>query len=86
MINTHIMLCDLAQFRHQTGLSQVELASLSGVSLPTIQNIEAQKANPSLEILEKLFGCLGIEIKAQLQPLNYGIAIALGVPLTGTDE
>jgi transcriptional regulator with XRE-family HTH domain len=75
------MLCDFARFRREIGLSQVELAALSGVSLPTIQNIEANKANPSLDVLEKLLSCFGIELRTQLQALDYSKAISLGVPL-----
>jgi len=68
------------------GFSQVKLASESNVSLPTIQNIEAGKANPSVDILEKLLGALGLELK--LTPIEFDIdkAIALGVPLTSITE
>ncbi|MCB0351789.1 MAG: helix-turn-helix transcriptional regulator, partial [Bdellovibrionales bacterium] len=41
--------------RRALGLSQVELAELTEVSLPTIQNIEGGKGtNPSLDVLNKL--------------------------------
>jgi len=50
-----IMLYNLRILRSQSGYSQVRLAQESGVSLPTIQNIEAQKANPTIDILEKIF-------------------------------
>jgi|GEM_PF-4248047 len=48
--------------RELLGLSQVELSKQSGVSLPMIQLIEAQRANPSFEVLSKLLSALGLEL------------------------
>lgn len=54
--------------------------------MPTIQNIEAHKANPTIDVLEKLFLCLGVELK--LNPIKFDVekAIALGVPLISSLE
>lgn len=76
------MLFNLKSLRMNLGFSQVKLAQESKVSLPTIQNIEAQKANPTIDVLEKLFLALGIEFIVQPIQFNVENAIALGVPLT----
>lgn len=59
----------------------MKLAHESKVSLPTIQNIEAKNANPTIDVLEKLFFTLGLELI--LHPIQFDVekAIALGVPL-----
>jgi transcriptional regulator with XRE-family HTH domain len=78
------MLVFLKTLRNNLGISQVKLAYESKVSLPTIQNIEAQKANPTLDVLEKLFQTLGLELVVRPIPINIELAIALGVPLTSS--
>ena len=50
---------DLRWFRRKAGLSQQELAIKSGVSRNTISAIECAKANPQLEIIEKLAEAVG---------------------------
>jgi transcriptional regulator with XRE-family HTH domain len=78
----YVMLGDFKEIRKSLGLSQVELASLSGVSLPTIQNIEAGKANPSLDVLLKLLDALGLRLKIECPFFDVENAVALGVPLS----
>ena len=78
------MVIDLKALRISLGFSQVKLSHESRVSLPTIQNIEAHKANPTIDILEKLATALGIELKLEPIPFDIEIATALGVPLTNT--
>lgn len=55
------------ELRTQRGLTQFQLAQLSGVSLPTIQNIEALKANPSISILEKIFNSLNAKLTVDVE-------------------
>lgn len=62
-------------------LSQVDLASLSAVSLPSIQNIEAQRANPSLNTLSQLANTLGLKIQLVPMEVNIEEFIELGLPL-----
>ena len=76
------MLGDLKYIRLKLGLTQFELAVQSGVSLPTIQNIEAGKANPSLDIIDKLMEALGLKLKIEFPEINIEIAAYLGVPLS----
>ena len=64
------------------GLSQVALSHLSGVSLPTIQNIELGKANPSHSTLEGLCRTLNIEIHFRPVPADLNILIRCGLPLS----
>ena len=52
----------LRQRREKLQLTQTELAVQVGVSLPSIQNMEAGRANPSLKTLEKVFAGLDVEI------------------------
>lgn len=43
-------------------ISQQDLAEMSGVSLPTVKDIERGLANPSLSTISKLLDVLGLEI------------------------
>lgn len=82
----YIMLFELKRYRIQNALSQVKLAQVSGVSLPTIQNIEAGKANPTLEIVERLAKALGLMIRIEAAPFDINTACALGVPLLSEES
>ena len=48
--------------RKNLGISQNDLAEMSGVSLATIKNIERGKGNPSFETVEKILAVLGMAI------------------------
>lgn len=61
----------------------MELAQRSQVSLPTIQNIEANRANPSLETLLALSTQLGLEFHLTPKPVDWDKLAFYGVPLTG---
>jgi transcriptional regulator with XRE-family HTH domain len=78
----HNMIWNLKELRTSMRFSQARLSQESKVSLPTIQNIEANKANPTLDILEKLLLPLGVEFKLSPIPFDVNRAIALGVPLS----
>ena len=52
----------LAQVRRDKGLSQEQLATLSGVHRVTIARFETGKANPNLQTLERLSAALGVPI------------------------
>lgn len=43
-------------------ISQQDLAEMSGISLPTVKDIERGIANPSLSTISKLLDVLGLEI------------------------
>lgn len=55
---------DTMKARRKTlGISQQDLAEMSGVSLATIKDIERGQGNPSLSTMQKILGILGMEIK-----------------------
>jgi transcriptional regulator with XRE-family HTH domain len=53
--------------RELLGLLQAELASISEISIRTIQLVEIGKANPSVETLIKIASPLGLTIKLSLR-------------------
>lgn len=56
-------LADTMKARRKTlGISQQDLAEMSGVSLATIKDIERGQGNPSLSTVQKILGILGMEI------------------------
>ncbi|MCQ2289540.1 MAG: helix-turn-helix transcriptional regulator [Muribaculaceae bacterium] len=49
--------------RRQTlGISQLDLAEMSGVGIATIKNIECGKANPSIQTVESIAMVLGLQL------------------------
>ncbi|MEQ1665417.1 MAG: helix-turn-helix domain-containing protein [Bdellovibrionales bacterium] len=76
MINKEIRALRLRQ-----DFTQEKLAQLSKVSLPTIQNIEAGRANPSLLILEKILDALGAKLKISINKPTRDV-----LSLFNTDE
>lgn len=76
------MTINLRKLRSDFGYSQTKLSHKSKVSLPTIQNIEAGKANPTIDILEKIIKAFGYRLKLEPLEFNINVAIDLGVPLT----
>lgn len=81
-INTQNTAQIVKKSRNIMGLSQVELSKASGVSLPTIQNIEAGKGNPSICILGALLDPLGLKIEIRFEEVDWDLLAKLGVPLT----
>ena len=53
--------------RKELGISQVDLAEMSGISLATIKNIERGKGNPSYETIFRIMEVLGIEISFSIR-------------------
>lgn len=53
----------LKQRREVLGVTQEQLAELSGVGLRTLKALESKKSNPTLETLSKLADVLGMELK-----------------------
>ena len=48
--------------REKLKLTQQELAELSGVSLRSIREIEASRANPGIQQLNKILDSLGLQL------------------------
>lgn len=63
---------EIKNLRTAQGYTQHELAEKAGVSLPTIQNIEGGRANPSLSNIEKILSALDarLEIKINLKSFD----------------
>ncbi|MGZ3804470.1 MAG: helix-turn-helix domain-containing protein [Pseudobdellovibrionaceae bacterium] len=70
--------------RSDLGLSQSQLAAAADVSLPTIQNVEAGKANLSQSTLEQILEVLGLKLQVVSVGLDWNKAAQLGVPLMGS--
>ena len=77
----HPILLKLRNKRKALGLSQVALSARSGVSLPTLQRIEAGKANPSLFTLELLLAVLDLQLSCRDVAVDWDELAAYGLPL-----
>ncbi len=53
--------------REILGVTQEQLAELSGVGLRTLKALESAKSNPTLETLNKLTKVLGMELKLEVK-------------------
>jgi transcriptional regulator with XRE-family HTH domain len=53
--------------RQNLGVTQEQLAELSGVALRTIKEIESGNSNPTLATLSKIADVLGMEIKIEVK-------------------
>ncbi|MBP5488783.1 MAG: helix-turn-helix transcriptional regulator [Bacteroidales bacterium] len=49
------------------GISQNDLAEMSGVSIATIKNIERGAGNPSFETVKKILSVLGMDIQFKVR-------------------
>jgi len=52
----------IAERRKKKGLSQQDLAEMSGISPRTINSVEQGKANPSINVLSKIVKPLGFVV------------------------
>ncbi len=72
----------IGRTRRELGLTQAALSAEAGVSLATVQNVEAGTANPSLATLDKLFGALGLCFRVGPNAADWDLLVKLGLPLT----
>ena len=72
---------NLAERRKQLGLTQVELSRLAGVSLATLQNVEASRANPSLDVMSRILAPLGLAVEYCPVAADWDLLCTLGLPL-----
>jgi transcriptional regulator with XRE-family HTH domain len=73
----------ISEQRQLLGISQGVLAARAGISLPTVQKIEAGGGNPSLETLEALLRELGLKIEYLPRGADWEYLIGCGLPLSG---
>jgi transcriptional regulator with XRE-family HTH domain len=52
----------LRERRRSLGILQEDLAALAGIAVHTLSNLESGKGNPSLDVLERLLDCLGLQL------------------------
>jgi len=74
----------IRETRRLLGISQTALAVRAGVSLATLQNIEAGRANPSVSTLERLLAPLGLGLAVEPRQADWDALAAFGLPLTGS--
>lgn len=60
----------LRQRRKQARITQRDLAALSDLAVHTLSDLESGKGNPTLEVLSRVCGVLGLEIR--LEPRRPG--------------
>ena len=59
----------LTERRKSLGVSQRELANLSGISLHSLPNIESGRGNPTFDVLFRLCEVLGLEIEVGVKKI-----------------
>lgn len=72
---------ELKKQRQKLGISQSHLAHLSGLSLASIQNMEAGKANLSISNLASLLEVLGYDLKLVRRQVEWEKLICYGLPI-----
>ena len=71
----------LKQRRQDLGISQTHLSQLSGLSIASIQNVEAGKANLSISNLASLLEVLGYDLKLEKRQVEWERLIQYGLPV-----
>jgi len=56
--------------RKNLKITQPNLAEMAGISLNTLYKIERGKANPTINVLNKLASVLGLELKLEVKQLK----------------
>jgi transcriptional regulator with XRE-family HTH domain len=51
-------------------VTQSHLAELAGISVNSLYKIERGEANPTLELIEKIAGVLGLEVKLEVKKVT----------------
>jgi hypothetical protein len=59
----------------------MQLAIMAKTSLPTVQNLEAGRANPAWETMHPILESLGLTLSITYQEFNLDRLIVLGLPL-----
>lgn len=71
----------LKKQRQGLGISQSHLAQLSGLSLASIQNMEAGKSNLSISNLASLLEVLGFDLKLVRRQVEWEKLVCYGLPI-----
>ena len=84
-----VVMFQLIQIRHirqELLISQQELATRARISLTTLQNIEAEIANPSFNCLKKIFRELGLNMNLNADNNCWDVLASLGLPITSKEK
>ncbi len=57
----------IRQRRKSLKITQGQLAELAGVSLNTLSRIESGKANPTIDVIEKIAEILGLKLELKIK-------------------
>jgi len=57
----------MTERRSLLGITQQDLADISGVGLRTIKKIETNKGNPAIQTLSKILDVLGMELDINIK-------------------
>jgi y4mF family transcriptional regulator len=57
----------IAERRSLLGITQQDLADISGVGLRTIKEIETNKGNPAINTVSKILDVLGMELDLKIK-------------------
>lgn len=60
----------IRQRRKALKITQPHLAELAGISVNSLYKIERGEANPTLELIEKIAGVLGLEVKLEVKKVT----------------
>jgi len=67
----------LRRKREFAQLTQAQLALAAGTSQSTVAHVERGSRTPSLDLVERLFAALGVQIRIQLEPLDAEVDAAI---------
>ena len=68
--------------RRALGLTQAVVAARARVSLATMENLEAGRANPTLSTLRDVLGPLGLELEIRSEAADWDALVPFGLPLS----
>jgi transcriptional regulator with XRE-family HTH domain len=60
----------IRQRRKALKITQPHLAELADISVNSLYKIERGEANPTLELIDKIAGVLGLELKLDVKRIN----------------
>lgn len=72
--------------RISMGLSQQKLAELSSLSIATIQNLEAGKGNPTLEVIKSVSSILNFDLELLPQKTDWDSLCHYGLGLMAKND
>ncbi len=69
----HAVIQALIDARHQSGLTQKELARRTGIAQPDISKLEHGNGNPSVRTLLRLAKGMGMQLKIEFIPVKQPV-------------